>query len=41
MTKDERRIRNEYRRKMALKKSDKECEQALDEMKQAFMKMVK
>lgn len=41
MTKDERRIRNEYRRKMALKKSDKDCEKAYDEMKQAFIKMVK
>ncbi len=41
MTKGERNIRNEYRRKMALKKSDKETQDALDSMKQAFIKMSK
>jgi hypothetical protein len=41
MTDDEKRIRNEYRKKMAFKKSDKDCDKALDEMKQAFMKMAK
>jgi hypothetical protein len=41
MTDDEKRIRNEYRKKMAFKKSDKDCDRALDEMKQAFMKMAK
>lgn len=41
MTKDERRIRNEYRTKMAMHKSAKECEKAYADMEQAFIKMVK
>lgn len=41
MTDDEKRIRNEYRKKMAFKKSDKERDRALDEMKQVFLKMAK
>ena len=41
MTKSERKIRNEYRRKMALNKSDKETQSALDSIKDAFIKMSK
>ena len=41
MTKSERNIRNEYRRKMALKKSDKETQSALDTIKDAFVKLAK
>ena len=41
MSASEKRIRNDYRKKMALKKSDKETESALDSMKQAFLKMAK
>lgn len=41
MTEDEKRVRTEYRRKMAFKKTDKDCDRALDEMKQAFMNMAK
>lgn len=40
-TPDEKRIRNEYRTKSAFKKTDKEIENALEGMKQAFMNMAK
>lgn len=41
MTPSERRIRNEYRKKMASQKSEKEVENAIESMKQAFIKMAK
>lgn len=41
MSASERSIRNEYRRKMALKKSDKETQSALDTIKNAFIKLAK
>ena len=41
MNASEKNIRNEYRRKMALKKSDKETQSALDTIKDAFMKLAK
>lgn len=40
-TASERQIRSEYRKKIALQKSDKECETAYESMKQAFLKMAK
>lgn len=36
---DEKRIRNDYRKKMALQKSDKDVESALEGFKQAFIKL--
>ena len=39
MTKDEKRIRNEYRTKIAKHRTDKECEKAYEGFKQAFIKM--
>lgn len=40
-TASERQIRNEYRKKIALNRSDKECESAYESMKQAFLNMAK
>lgn len=40
-TPDQRRFRAEYRTKIANKKSDKEVDSALDNMKKAFIKMAK
>lgn len=37
----ERRIRNEYRRKLATQKTDKEVNTALDQLKLAFMRIAK
>lgn len=41
MSAQEKTIRNEYRRKMAMKKSEKETKSALDSIKDAFMKLAK
>ena len=41
MTVDEKRIRNEYRKRIALQKSDEECKKAYEGFKQAFIKMAK
>jgi hypothetical protein len=38
-TPEQRRIRNEYRRKIAGQKSDKDVDKALDQIKQAFIAM--
>lgn len=40
-TPEQKRIRNEYRRKQALTKTDKEVDSALDQMKTALLKMAK
>ena len=40
-TKDEKRIRNEYLRKKALKKNPKEVDRVLDDLKNTFIKMAK
>lgn len=40
-TASERQIRNEYRKKIALNRSEKECESAYESMKQAFLNMAK
>jgi hypothetical protein len=40
-TKEEKQIRNEYRRKSATKKTEKETDRALEGIKQAFMGMAK
>lgn len=40
-TASERQIRNEYRKKIALNRSDKECKSAYESMKQAFLNMAK
>ena len=39
MSPSEQRIRSDYRRKMALQKSDKETKTAIEGIKQAFLKM--
>ena len=39
MTVDEKRIRNEYRKKIALHKTEEECEKAYEGFKQAFIGM--
>lgn len=41
MTPSEKRIRSEYRRKMASQKSEKEVETAIEGFKQAFIRMAK
>ena len=38
-TVDEKRIRNEYRRKKALKMSSEKADDAIEQMRQAFVKM--
>ena len=40
-TPEQKKIRSEYRRKMALKKSDKEVENAIEQFKQAFIQLAK
>lgn len=40
-TPEQKRIRNEYRRKQALTKTDNEVDSALDQMKTALLKMAK
>lgn len=39
MNADEKRIRNEYRTKIAKKRSEEECEKAYEGFKQAFIKL--
>jgi len=41
MSASEKAVHNEYRKKMALKKSEKETQNALDNIKDAFLKLAK